>query len=323
MSVNEQSLDECRKREIYIEDKAGNDDYKIFKPGNVCSDKITSYPVFPGIDLLYSDFHSYQYAEKAADTNKDLVIIHYCCEGRIEWELENGIFHYLGEGDLSVHTTKTQMTNTHFPLEHYHGIAVIIDLDKMKPMEPMLHSLGVFMTELSEKACRDKHFFISRADDTIKHIFSELYTIPDEIRLNYCKIKVLELLLFLSILDMQYGHKKSTYFKKSDIVKMKRIKEYLIHHIDEHITLHALSKEFELPLTFMKSCFKMVYGMPIYTFVRSYRLQMGAHLLKKTPESVTNIAMKVGYSNISKFSAAFRDEMGVTPVEYRKKMNGI
>ena len=47
----------------------------------------------------------------------------------------------------------------------------------------------------------------------------------------------------------------------------------------------------------------------------------GYMMLVHNPEdiSVADIAQRLGYDNASKFSAAFRDIMGVTPQQYRKR----
>lgn len=37
-------------------------------------------------------------------------------------------------------------------------------------------------------------------------------------------------------------------------------------------------------------------------------------------DSVTSIAMQMGYENASKFSAAFKSVIGTTPADYRKSI---
>lgn len=64
--------------------------------------------------------------------------------------------------------------------------------------------------------------------------------------------------------------------------------------------------------------FKGVYGTAIYTYMRNYRMDIAASLLTQTDEPITVIAGKVGYTNTSKFSEAFKKVKGKTPLEYRK-----
>lgn len=52
-------------------------------------------------------------------------------------------------------------------------------------------------------------------------------------------------------------------------------------------------------------------------------MELAARLLTETQLSITEIALHMGYQNGSKFSAAFCDEMGVLPGEYRKKLGSF
>ena len=47
-------------------------------------------------------------------------------------------------------------------------------------------------------------------------------------------------------------------------------------------------------------------------------MDIAASLLTQTDEPITVIAGKVGYTNTSKFSEAFKKVKGKTPLEYRK-----
>ena len=49
------------------------------------------------------------------------------------------------------------------------------------------------------------------------------------------------------------------------------------------------------------------------------RMNRAAELLKKTDISVSEIGMRAGYENPSKFSAAFGSVYHMTPREFRKK----
>lgn len=287
--------------------------------------KTTSYTVFPGIELIYNDYHSYGNIHEKNLQGRRVMVIDYCQEGRIEWELKNKKYYYLGKGDLSIHMQGMELKRISFPLEHYHGISLHIDIDGITTIKPMLHSFGVDIFKLSESMCSGNQFYIERTESTIEHIFSELYKIPDKIKDTYIKIKILELLLFLSAIDVSSKGEHRDYIKKSDIEKIKRIKEYMMDHVEEKVTLSELANTFSISQTLLKSCFKSIYGMPIYSFIRSYRMQKAAYLLSKGNEKVTDIALLVGYSNSSKFSAAFKSEMGLSPLEYKKQceLNGL
>jgi AraC-like DNA-binding protein len=68
----------------------------------------------------------------------------------------------------------------------------------------------------------------------------------------------------------------------------------------------------------MKNCFRAVYGTSIYAYMKAYRMNAAAVRLRRTKDSITSVAMQMGYDNASKFSAAFKSVFGMTPAEYRR-----
>ena len=100
---------------------------------------------------------------------------------------------------------------------------------------------------------------------------------------------------------------------------MKAIQALLTQDLTKKYTLEELSAQFDIALTPMKTCFKSVYGSPIFTYMRNYRMNVAASLLRSDKSlKVAEIAGLVGYDSPSKFAAAFHQVMGKTPLEYRK-----
>lgn len=279
---------------------------------------MTSYQVFPGIELLYNDFHMGNCFHNKSP-GSDIMEINHCRQGRFECDFQNGSCAYLEEGDLAVNMLSNRTKNSCFPLEHYHGVSVIVELaEAAHSISFVLNDISIDLYALRDKLCSDNQCFIMRAKDSIEHIFSELYTVPEAVKYGYFKLKVLELLLFLSVADVFNKREERPYFHKSQVEIVKAIKEYMIKNLDNYPTLDELSAHFCIPLTAMKSCFKGVYGTSIYAFMRSYRMQVAAILLCEGTDSVTTIANRMGYINSSKFAFAFKQVIGSAPLEYRK-----
>lgn len=282
---------------------------------------ITRYAVYPGIELMYNDIHL-ESCRQNKRARQNIMEINHCREGRFECEFRNGTYAYLAEGDLAINMLTNKPNDTWFPLSHYHGISVVIDMEQAEQtiaaISAALDGVAIDPKIIRSRLCGDDSCFIMRAEASIQHIFSELYTAPEHLRMGYFKLKILELLLFLGAVEMPSQFEERQYFHKDQVAVIKEIKEYMTEHLDKHFTLSELSQRFDIPLTAMKLCFKGVYGSPIYTYMISYRMQTAAVLLRQTKESITAIGMKLGYSNSSKFSEAFKKAMGMTPQEYRK-----
>ena len=54
----------------------------------------TYYEVYPGMGVIYNDFHMASCPPRRFD-NTHNISIHHCREGRIEWEVSNGAYLYL------------------------------------------------------------------------------------------------------------------------------------------------------------------------------------------------------------------------------------
>ena len=70
--------------------------------------------------------------------------------------------------------------------------------------------------------------------------------------------------------------------------------------------------------TTLKTVFKKVYGTSLAAHWKAHRMEKAASLLLSTQEDVGAIARAVGYESQSRFTAAFREEYGVSPGEYRR-----
>ena len=68
----------------------------------------------------------------------------------------------------------------------------------------------------------------------------------------------------------------------------------------------------------LKEVFKAVYGLPISTYMKEYRVHQAMKLLRETDATIADIAAQVGYETQGKFSKAFKDVTQVLPTEYRK-----
>ncbi|ACL22766.1 AraC family transcriptional regulator [Desulfitobacterium sp. LBE] len=278
------------------------------------------YPVFPGVSLLYNDFHL-ESCTSYFRPGTDMFCIDHCREGRLEWEMEDGRCQYMEAGDLQMSTRVDHAGMFRFPLRHYHGITVALCLEEAGAVLPgILAGFSVDVNALRDKFCSKGQLFIMRAGASIEHIFSELYSVPETIRDTFFKIKVLEMLLFLSTLEIPEGSRERPYFYKTQVEKVKSVMALITENPQHHYTLEQLSVEFDFPITAMKNCFKGVYGTSIYAYSKSYRMNAAAIKLRQTKESITTIAQQMGYDNASKFAAAFKSVMGMTPAEYRKSI---
>lgn len=106
----------------------------------------------------------------------------------------------------------------------------------------------------------------------------------------------------------------------SQVQIVNEIQRSLTKKLRNRYTIEELAVNFHINQTTLKSTFKRVFGKPIATYMKEYRIKKGMELLMKTNCSIAEIAGRVGYENQSKFTQAFKNVTGVLPSEYRKSI---
>ena len=306
-----------------VQNLVESDDCKVMRlSDNSGEGMMTLYHVFPGVFLMYNDFHMKE-CVSGFQTDMDLLCIDHCREGRIEQEVGQNAFSYLEAGDLRVDRRIHHSGKVEFPLCHYHGISIGFQVETAaKEIPASMKGFSVDLYELQKKYCSDRTPYVIPGEPAIEHIFSELYNVPIKIKKDYFKIKVLELLLYLDALELSGHTEERPYFYKGQIEKIKAIQIAPNSGLNTELYIRgAFRSGLTSHLTPMKNCFKSVYGSPIFTYMRNYRMNYAASLLRSDKTlKVADVAGLVGYDSPSKFTAAFHQTMGKTPLEYRKSI---
>ena len=219
----------------------------------------TVYPVFPGIEIAYHDVHATACAMQRTHASGCLEI-HHCREGRIAYPYGGACF-FLAPGDLAIVQRSAAAAPARFPTGHYHGITASIDPARAPDcLSCFLEDVEVRPSALIEKFCADAACFVTRSSQGVAHIFSELYSVPEGIRKGYFKVKILELLLFLSAFPMQAAQPQHSY-PQSQVQLAEQVGAYLLENTERRLTVAELAQRFGASVTLINSSFRGVYGM--------------------------------------------------------------
>lgn len=284
---------------------------------------MTVHKVFDGAYLIYNDMHLKEYdCDFRLKDHMPVLCIDHCWEGRMEAEIRQGRYCYLQEHEMRIDNRRSHDGRISFPLCHYHGMSLHFDLETAAPVLRGLYGgFSVDLYELAKKYCDNATPHVLYNEAGLEHIMSELYFVPRQIQAEYYKIKALELLLYLDALQVSESLEERPYFYKGQVEKVKAIHAFVTENLQTHDTLEEIAGRFSISLTSMKSCFKKIYGDSMYSYFRRYRINAAATMLRQDLEkSVAEIAGLVGYESPGKFSSAFRQIMGQTPLEYRKSV---
>jgi len=276
-------------------------------------------PLYTGIDLFYTDVVSDSYSVQH-EALAHIMQINYCRAGQVSWRTQSGNSIFLNPGDFSVHTLDVCTDSSfYFPTGQYQGFTICIDLQEVFDHPPeLIAEAGVFDGILQEKFCRNNAISFLAGNEHSESIFAGFYDQPEKLKFSYQRIKVLELLLYLTQMEFAPQNRLTEYQSKQ-IEIVREIHNQLLQHMEQRVTIEELSKQYLINPTTLKSAFKAVYGASLAAHIKEHRMEQAAKMLRETDMSVAEIAQAVGYDSQSKFTTAFKAFFQVLPREYRKK----
>ncbi|MDD4115272.1 MAG: helix-turn-helix transcriptional regulator, partial [Massilibacteroides sp.] len=77
-----------------------------------------------------------------------------------------------------------------------------------------------------------------------------------------------------------------------------------------------LSIEAGMSISKLQKCFPQVFGKSISQYALSEKMNLARQKLDTKKYSVSEVGYQIGYSNLSHFSIAFKNEFGVNPKSY-------
>lgn len=97
-----------------------------------------------------------------------------------------------------------------------------------------------------------------------------------------------------------------------------RIMGWVEANYQHKFSLAALACDLGLSRSYTSRIFRQQTGGSIHEYLLTRRIKRSCELLRHTAGSVDDIAVKVGFSEVTYFITCFRKMMGQTPLQYRK-----
>lgn len=98
---------------------------------------------------------------------------------------------------------------------------------------------------------------------------------------------------------------------------IERARQFVAAHYMEDISRNEVAAHVFLTSEYFAKLFKKETGMCIKEYINGQRIQHAKLLLSGNELSVSDVALKVGFDNISYFSTVFKKQTGLAPNEYR------
>nr|WP_320191234.1 AraC family transcriptional regulator [uncultured Desulfobacter sp.] len=97
-----------------------------------------------------------------------------------------------------------------------------------------------------------------------------------------------------------------------------KARDIMISDIKNPPSLTELSRMVGVNRTTLSQCFRKVYGVTAFNFLRTFRLEESKRLLQAGNRSVTQVAFEVGYAQQKTFSKEFKKYFGDTPSAFTR-----
>lgn len=98
-----------------------------------------------------------------------------------------------------------------------------------------------------------------------------------------------------------------------------RVLDFVSYHYMEDIKVEDLAKSCHISETHFRRIFTSYMKVTPLEYINTVRVQTACELLQKTDDPVADIAHKCGFTTNSTFNRNFKQIMGVTPIEWRKR----
>lgn len=165
-------------------------------------------------------------------------------------------------------------------------------------------------------------YIFFHSEEKISRLFADLWRIQSEQSPGYeNEIRYLLTKLLMHLPDTPKENLRQLPEREQrDIRRMKSMLTFLEAHFSEELTLKQIAESASISETECLRCFQRSIGTSPIRFLKEYRLQRAADLLRTTNESVTEIATTCGFFDMSYFTRAFRQFYAVTPTGYRTEV---
>lgn len=167
-------------------------------------------------------------------------------------------------------------------------------------------------------------------------IYGDAYQTLEQIRSEYFsknpfyELTVFSLLMKLFVL-LGKNHLNSasaflgtrTYKQQEYVSKFNSVMAYIDEHFAEDFRLEDAASFTGFSKYHFSRLFKQYTGYTFCSYVFQRRIRAAEQLLEQPGLSITEIAIRSGFSSIPTFNRVFRQQMHCTPTEYRAKNNKL
>lgn len=267
----------------------------------------------------YEDIWQYYNGKFACHWHKEVEFT-YIYQGRMKYQVNDKIYE-LKKGQCLFINANTLHRGEHVYKEECKYCAITFNMNFLASEEELIYKKYIlpiiYSRNLSSFICLSENKLEKKIIEQIKYIdkcyqkqkaFYEL-----EIKEHLLKLWQILWEVFESEIELDID---KNYYKQ--LIKIKRISEYIHEHYAEKITLQDIANTVHISISDCSHSFKNFIKESIFEYILHYRIRQSLYLLQDKNLSIMQIASNVGFSSNSYYSKLFKKYTKMTPKEYRK-----
>lgn len=323
--MNKKSIiDEYTKNDMIEIASVENGKYKFEIKKKYGSGYIFVYEILEGIFLSYND---YKFPMNVVDDGKayyqkPVLIIHHCFHGGYRISLLDKLSSVVNEGDSQFYAGEGEFTESSIDVKGCKTISISCYYeDFIKSLSKYLNFNYSVLNNYLDDLDNFGDLLVTKTNIKTLNIIDEIIHAVKSNDEAKIKIKSYEL-IYEDIMNYeQYVKRFKKLYSKEFLINIEDIKMFLEKNWEKTYNLEEISNIFAISKTYIKEGFTYMYQVGPSTYMRKFRIKKSRELLMISEKSIIEIAGICGYSNPSKFSKAFKNEVGVLPSKYRKIKN--
>ena len=193
---------------------------------------------------------------------------------------------------------------------------IAFDLDRFLPVARRCsHSLSTLRAEGAQLEC-----FFSAGDpnaDLMQNIFQTMRTVMPGYEFITTDL-LLQLLGQIIQTQLYLAGNAQTPRQQHRTEAVKNVLRRIRTSYAEPLSLEDLAREADLAPKYLCRVFRQITGRTPIDYLNYYRVECAAELMCTCEDSITDVAMRCGFDDVSYFSRVFRRLKNQSPSEYRK-----
>lgn len=188
------------------------------------------------------------------------------------------------------------LLNVAIPL-HYNDVIIgYIIFGRMKP-EKDLSSLSEYLKKLGLD------------ENVMREYYSQIPTFDSDKIQSLANIAIMlaKYILLKNMIGPNYNE------------NIQKTVDYIEKNLEGDLSVRSISKNVNISKSVLYKNFHSHFGCTVSEYINTKRIERSVELMKNSALSIEEISQKVGFSSAAYFSRIFKKQMGMPPIQYRKK----